>query len=140
MTKFLVLIGLAALPLAGTAAAQSQPTEDEVTKATTVFQLCVEASRDQSWAQFSPESVPSDYPTTTSPEGPNYAAWAKSYLAADTKITQSCKVAYPYDIATICRWVPECDAYLVERAGSVISGTTICDKSSKKCRPQTSAR
>jgi hypothetical protein len=68
---------LATLQLAGTAAAQSQPTDDEITaaltKATTVFQLCVDAARDQSWARFRPENVPSDYAITTTPDGPNYA-------------------------------------------------------------------
>jgi hypothetical protein len=134
----MIFIGLAALQLAGTAAAQSQPTEDEIaaalTKATTAFQLCVEASRNQSWARFSPENVPSDYATTTSEEGPNYAAWAKSFQTAATKITQSCKVAYPYDVATVCRWMPGCDDLLVVLAEGVMNGTTVCDKAWKKCR------
>ena len=137
-----VLIGLAALQLAETAAAQSQPTDAEVaalTKATTVFQLCVEASRDQSWARLSPESVPSDYATTTSEEGPNYAAWAKSFNEASAKITQSCKVAYPYDAATVCRWMPDCDDYLVMLAQGVMNGARVCDKAWKKCRTRNSA-
>jgi hypothetical protein len=140
MTKFLtglVFMGLATLPLARTAAAQSQPTEAEevaLTKATTVFQLCVEASRNQSWALFSPENVPSDYATTSGLEGPNYSAWANSFLAASKKITQSCKVAYPYDVATVCRWMAGCDDYLVVLAEGVMNGTTVCDKAWKKCR------
>jgi hypothetical protein len=132
-----VFIGFAALPLAGTAAAQSEPTEAEVaalTKSSDVFQLCVEASRNQSWARFSPESVPYDYSTTTSLEGPHYAAWAKSFEAAATKITQSCKVAYPYDVAAVCRWMPGCDDYLVVLAESVMNGMTVCDRAWKKCR------
>jgi hypothetical protein len=135
--KAIVFIGLAALPLAGTAAAQSQPTEAEVaalTKSSDVFQLCVEASRNQSWARFSPESVPSDYSPDPSLEGPNYAAWAKSFEAAATKISQSCKVAYPYDAATVCRWMPACDDYLLVLAKSVMNGRTVCDKAWKKCR------
>lgn len=140
MTKFLegmVLVGFAALPLAGTAAAQSQPTEAEVgalTKASIVFQLCVEASRNLSWVRFSPASVPSDYAATPSLRGPNYAAWAKSFQEAAMKITQSCKVAYQYDVATVCRWMAECDDYLVVLAESVMNGTTVCDKAWKKCR------
>jgi hypothetical protein len=99
-----------------------------LTKASNVFQLCVEASRNSSWVRFSPESVPSNYAATPSLEGPNYAAWAKSFQEAATKITQSCKVAYPYDVATVCRWMPECDDYLVVLAESVMNGTTVCDK------------
>jgi hypothetical protein len=107
-----------------------------LTKADTVFQLCVEASRNQSWARFSRErSVPSDYSPDPSLVGPNYAAWAKDFNEAAMKITQSCKVAYPYDAATVCRWTPECDDYLRVLAESVMNGYTVCDKAWKRCRP-----
>jgi hypothetical protein len=83
--------------------------------------------------------VPSDYATTTSEEGPNYAAWAKSFNEASAKITQSCKVAYPYDAATVCRWMPDCDDYLVMLAQGVMNGARVCDKAWKKCRTRNSA-
>jgi hypothetical protein len=59
--------------------------------------------------------------------------WAKSFDASATKITQSCKVAYPYDAATVCRWMPGCDSYFVMLAEGVMNGMTDCDKAWKKC-------